>query len=44
MKKINCLKCIAKVAEIAAKAAAGSASLIGCYQPNEPKVLKNLKK
>ena len=37
MYKLNILKALATIAELAAKAGAGSASLAGCCQPKEPK-------
>lgn len=37
MDKLNILKAFATIAELAAKAGAGSASLAGCCQPKEPK-------
>lgn len=40
MSKNIVFKAVAKVAEIAARSAAGSASLAGCHQPKEPSNLK----
>mgnify|MGYP000167547323 CR=1 FL=1 len=37
MDKLNILKALATIAELAAKAGAVSASLAGCCQPKEPK-------
>ncbi len=37
MENFDILKVLAAIAELAAKAGAGSASLAGCYQPKEPK-------
>lgn len=42
--KKNILVKLASVSKFAAVKAAGSASAAGCYQPKEPKALKNLKK
>lgn len=39
-KLMDMFKLIAMIAELAAKAGAGSASLAGCYQPAEPKNIK----
>lgn len=36
MENFSFLNVLAAIAELAAKAGAGSASLIGCYQPKEP--------
>lgn len=41
---MDMLKVIAMIAELAAKAGAGSASLAGCYQPAEPKNIKAIYK
>ncbi|MCM1221272.1 MAG: cyclic lactone autoinducer peptide [Lachnospiraceae bacterium] len=38
------LKLIAIIAELAAKAGAGSASMAGCHQPKEPTALLMAKK
>ncbi len=38
------LKLIAMIAELAAKAGAGTASLAGCHQPEEPKNIKAILK
>lgn len=40
MTKNVIFKAVAKAAEIAARSAAGSASLAGCHQPKEPVELK----
>lgn len=37
MGNFDFLKILAVIAEIAAKAGSGSASLAGCHQPKEPK-------
>ncbi|MCI6581019.1 MAG: cyclic lactone autoinducer peptide [Oscillospiraceae bacterium] len=36
MGNFDILKVVAAIALMAAKAGAGSASLVGCYQPKEP--------
>lgn len=43
-KLMDMFKLIAMIAELAAKAGAGSASLAGCYQPAEPKNIKAILK
>lgn len=42
--KDSILNYVAKLALNAAKSAAGSASWVGCYQPKEPKSLKDIRK
>ena len=43
-KLMDMFKLIAKIAELAAKAGAGSASFAGCHQPAEPKNIKAILK
>ena len=43
-KLMDFYRILAMIAELAAKAGAGSASFAGCYQPKEPKNIKAMLK